>query len=174
MVAGQFPEPSNKRAPRCLQLRQSRLDHVSLLTPLEMLATLSNPLLALQDQVRKLVADLQSQKFQQGQTEQQVDLDIFLVFRFGQRTLQHFRQQSPECRGVHRLGATQLDSRQVGSAGILPHQIKQVIPRHLRKFRAQVNVVVNVVHADGQVPHGQRRPIGPDSKPVRLGCGLIR
>jgi len=61
---------------------------VRLLAALEMFASLANPLLAFQDQIRKLVADLDDQKFQQRQPEQQVDLDIFLIFGLRQGALQ--------------------------------------------------------------------------------------
>src|SRR6266481_8739257 len=66
-------------APGGLQLRQSCFDDVGLLAALEMLAPLANPFLAFEDQVGKLIAHLEGQKLQQAQTEEQVDLYIFVI-----------------------------------------------------------------------------------------------
>src|SRR5262249_8758763 len=80
-------------APRRLQLGKPRFDDVRLLAALEMLAALPDPLLPFLNQVGELVADLEVQELQDSQPEEQVDLDVFLVFGVGQGALQHFGEQ---------------------------------------------------------------------------------
>ena len=78
-----LPDAANDRATRRLQLGQARFDDVSLLAAFEMLAALANPFLAFQNEVAELIADFEGEKLQQAQAEEQIDLDVFVIF--GQR-----------------------------------------------------------------------------------------
>ncbi len=137
-------------SPRRLHLRKPRLDHVRLLAALEIFPALPDVLLHVQNHVAELIHKFRGQKFQQRQPEQQVNLNVFLLLRLAQRTLQQFRQQFAKACGINRLGIAEFDAGKIGAAGILPDQVKQVIARHLHEFWAKKNVVVNVVHANGQ------------------------
>ena len=64
---------------------------MGLLAAFEVLATLPNPFLAFVDEIGKLIAHFKSQKFQEGQTEDQVDFDVFLVLGLGQSALEQLR-----------------------------------------------------------------------------------
>src|SRR5437899_1556269 len=87
---------ANDAAAGGLQLRQTRFDDVGLLAALEMLAALANPFLAFENQIGELVANLEGQEFQQAQTEEKVNLYIFVILSLGQRTLQQLREKSAE------------------------------------------------------------------------------
>src|SRR5712692_1326598 len=85
-----------------LQLGQPCFDDVRLLAALEMLAPLADPLFAFEDQVGKLIANFEGQKFQQAQPEEQVDLNIFVILGLCQRTLQNLGEHFAEARIVRR------------------------------------------------------------------------
>jgi len=59
-----------------------------LLAALEMFAPLANALLAFQNQVRKLVAQLLSEKFEQRDPENEIDFNVLVVLGIRQRALQ--------------------------------------------------------------------------------------
>ena len=52
---------------------------------------------------------------------------------------------------------------------MLADEVKQVIASRLNKLGAQENVVVNVIDADGQRPHGDRDVIAFQLDSLRLG-----
>ena len=71
-----------------------------LLAALEMLAPFAYPFFAFEDQVGKLIAYFEGQKFQQAQPEKQVDLYIFVILSLRQGTLQQLGEQFAEARTV--------------------------------------------------------------------------
>ena len=75
-----------------LQFREARLDDVRLLAALKMFAALANPFLALMDEVRELAAEFRGKEFQNGHTEQQIHLDIFVILGVGQRAMKNVSQ----------------------------------------------------------------------------------
>ena len=119
-----MPNSPDDVAPGRLQLRQPRLDDVRLLAAFEQLAMLPDPFLAFENQVCKLIARLENQEFQQGQPEQQVLLDVFVIFCGGQRALQHVAEHFAECTGVRAFSLAQFDPREIRRAGALPDQLK--------------------------------------------------
>jgi hypothetical protein len=113
-----------------------------------------------------LIAHFEGQKFQQAQTEEQVDLYIFLVLGLRQRTLQQFGEQLAEGDAVWSSLGAQLDPREIGVAGALAKDVEKIIASRLDELRAQEYVVVDVIHSDRQRPHGDRDVValefGPD------------
>src|SRR5882762_4644403 len=102
---------------RGLQLGQACFDDVCLLTAFKMFASLADPFLSFEDEVGKLIADLDGQEFQQPKAEQQVDLDVFVILRLRQSTLQDLGEQLAESGAVWSPRGTQLNSWQIGGAG---------------------------------------------------------
>jgi len=68
-----------------------------LLAALKILAPLPNPFLPFQDQVGELIGELLGEEFQKGETENKVNLDIFVILRLCEGALQEIRQQLAEC-----------------------------------------------------------------------------
>src|ERR1700694_2178724 len=133
-----------------------------------MLTALANPFLAFEDQVGKLIADFEGQKFQQAQTEEQVDLNIFMILGLRQRTLQQFGEEFAEGGTVRSSRGAQLDPRKVGSAGALANYVEKISASRLDELGAQEYVVVDVIHADRQRAHGDR-----DVVALEFGPGLF-
>ncbi len=98
-----LPHAANNFSPRRLQLRQPRFDHVRLLAALEIFAALADPFLPFQNQVGELIGQFLRDEFQQAQAENEIDLDIFVIFGLGQRALQQVGQQLAERRIVQAL-----------------------------------------------------------------------
>ena len=86
-----------------LKFGNLRAHHVGLLAVLEKLAAPANPVLALDQDARELVAGLLGDEFQQREVVENVGFDRLLKFRARQRLLQNFGEHLAE-RGV--LGRT--------------------------------------------------------------------
>src|SRR6266850_6253125 len=123
---------------------------MGLLAAFEVLATLANPHLAFVNEIGKLIAHFIGQKFQEGQTENQVDFDIFVVLGLGQSALEKLGEKLAEAGMVGRAGVAELHAGKERGTGALAEEIEKIIARGLDKLRAQEYVVVNVVHADRQ------------------------
>src|SRR6266436_5808846 len=156
-----------------LQFGQASFDAVRLLTTFKMFASFADPFLSFEDEVGKLIADLEGQKFQQAKAEQQVDLNVFVVLGLCQSTLQDLGEQLAESGAVWPTRGAQLNSRQIGGAGVLANDVEKILARPLDKFGAQKNVVVDVIHADRQGAHGDRDVIALEFRP-RLFSGRKR
>jgi hypothetical protein len=83
-------DAADNGASRGLKLGETRLNDVGLLAAFEMLAALTNPLLAFENQIGKLVAEFEGEKLQERQAEEQIDFDIFVVLGLGESALQKF------------------------------------------------------------------------------------
>src|SRR5712692_9100553 len=153
-----------------LQLGQPCFDDVRLLAALEMLAPLANPFLAFEDQVGKLIAHFEGQEFQQAQPEEQIDLNIFVIFGKRQRTLQQLGEQLAEGSAVRSSRGAQLDPRKIGAAGVLTNHVEKIFASRLDELRAQEDVVVDVIHTDRQRPHGDRDVVTLELGPRLFGC----
>ena len=136
-----------------------------------MFASLADPFLSFEDEVGKLVADLEGQEFQQPKAEQQVDLDVFVILRVRQSTLQDLGEQLAESGTVWPPRGTQLNSWQIGGTGVLANDVEKILTRPLDKFGAQKNVVMDVIHADRQGAHGDRDVIALEFGPRFFGGG---
>ena len=93
-----------------LQFGQARFDDVRLLTAFKMFASLTDPFLSFEDEVGKLIADLEGQEFQQAKAEQQVDLDVFLILGLCQSALQELGEQLAKSGAVWSSRGAQLNS----------------------------------------------------------------
>src|SRR5271165_2414067 len=67
-------------SPRRLQLRQPRFNHVGLLAALEIFAALADPFLPFQNQIGELIGQFLSDEFQQAQPENEINLDVLVIF----------------------------------------------------------------------------------------------
>ncbi len=130
-----------------LQLRDSRPHHVRLLAALEMDAARVNPLFALDDQAGELAGDLAQQEFQNGEAIEDIHLDVLRVFGARQRNLKKFEELLAKARGIGRRGVAPLAIGKI-QTGDGANAVEQVFARRLGEFRAQVNVIVDVVEAD--------------------------
>jgi len=119
-----------------------------------MLAALANPFLAFEDEVGKLIAHLEGEKFQQAPGEKEVDLDILVIFGLRQGTLQQLGEQLAEGGVVRPSRGTQLDPWEIGAAGLLANHVEEIVAGRLDEPGAQEYVVVDVIHTDRQRPHG--------------------
>src|SRR5262249_3231222 len=160
---------TNHHAPRGLQLRKARLDDVGLLAALEIFPALADPFLALENQICELVAEFGSKKFEQSDAEEQVNFDVLVILGLGQRALQKFAQQLAKAGVVETLDGAKLDAGEIRSARILTDQVKQIVARRLDKSRAKENIVVDIVHTDGQRSQGDRDAIAFEFDPGRFG-----
>src|SRR5882762_4267685 len=140
---------------------------MGLLTAFEVLATLANPYLAFVDQIGKLIAHFIGQKFQEGQTEDQVDFDIFLVLSLGQSALEQLGEKFAKAGMVRSARVAEIHSGKERGAGALAEEIEKIVARDLDELRTQEYVVVNVIHADRQRPHGDRDVIALEIDPGR-------
>src|SRR6266436_8076235 len=139
-----------------LQFGQACFDDVRLLTAFKMFASLANPFLSFEDEVGKLIADLESQKFQQGKAEQQVDLNVFVILGLCQSALHDLGEQLAESDAVWSSRGAELNSRQICCAGVLANDVEQILAASLDELRAQEDIMVNVVDANRQRLHGER------------------
>src|SRR5258708_9701475 len=137
-----------------LQFGQACFDDVRLLTAFKMFASLANPFLSFEDEVGKLIADLESQKCQQGKAEQQVDLNVFVMLSLCQSALHDLGEQLAESDAVWSSRGAQLNSWQVCGAGVLANDVEKVLARPLDEPGTQENVVVDIIHADRHGAHG--------------------
>jgi hypothetical protein len=137
-----------------LKLRELGFDDVGLLAALEMFAALANPFLAFEDEIGELIADFEGEKFQETQAEEQVDLDVLVKIFLGNRALHEVGEQLAESGVVRTLDGAQLGTGNIGAFGVLADEVEEVFARGLDEPGAQEHIVVDVVHADGQRPHG--------------------
>ncbi len=140
-----------------------------LLAALEMLAALADPFLPFQDNVGELIADFRGEKFQQAQAEKEVDLDILVILGLGQGTLQKLRQQLAKRHRIRPSRGARLHAGKMHGTGALADQVEEVIAGRLDELRAEEDVVMNIVDADRQRPHGDGDAIAlqVDSGPFR-------
>ena len=156
-----------------LQFGQPRLDHVRLLGMVEMLAAAADPLLGFEHEVRKLRADFLRQELQQGDAKQQVNLDILLVLgvlepgvqKVGKLALPggRLRRTRDPAVGLPAVNLPAVRLRAVGlrkesEIGALPDEFQQVCPARFDESGTQKNVVVDVIHPDGQRPQREAQP----------------
>lgn len=127
---------------------------MSLLTAFEMLAALTYPFLAFQNEVGELIANFKGEKLQKAQAEKKIDLDVFVIFGLGKRALENLREQFAKADGIRPAGGAQIDARKKRGTDALTNDIKKILAGSLHELGAQENVVVDVVHSDGQGSHG--------------------
>jgi hypothetical protein len=140
-----------------------------LLAAFEAFAPLANPFFAFEDQVGELISDLQCQKFDQRDPKNAVDFDVLMMFGLGQGALQQFTQQFAKSRVIETLDRPQFDAREIRRTRIVTDQVKKIVARRLDEFWAKEDIVVDVVHADGQRSHGNRDAIAFKFNPGRFG-----
>src|SRR5260370_4254257 len=99
---------ANHAATRSLQFGELCLNDMGLLAALEMLAALANPFLSFENEIGKLIADFEGEKFQQSEAKKQVDLDVLVKFCLGHRALQQIGEQLAESRVIRALDGAQL------------------------------------------------------------------
>ncbi len=97
---------------------------MGLLAAFEVLATLANPHLAFVDEIGKLIAHFIGQKFQEGQAEDQVDFNIFLVLGLGQSALQKLGEKFAKAGMVRRARVAELHAGKERGAGALTDEIE--------------------------------------------------
>ncbi len=69
---------------------------------------------------------------------------------------------------VRALDGPQFGAGDVGAFGVLADEIKQVLARRLDEPWTQEHIVVDVVHTDGQRPHGDRGAVALEFDPGRF------
>ncbi len=74
---------------------------------------------------------------------------------------------------VRALDGPQLSAGNVRAFGMLTDEVKQVFARRLDEPWTQEHIVVDVVHTDGQRPHGDRGAVALEFDPGRF-CGAGR
>ena len=179
--------PENIPAIR-LQLGQLRFQDLGSLAAFKIFAVLpTNPLLAFEHQVRELRGDLLLQKFQQG--------DRAAAGR-PQYSSPVWRCSRPDCSRSARLafpdggfgrpfgrtdgisksrrngrGCERSAWRQEPKIRGLTDEFKKVHFRHFNKFRAQINIVVDVVYPDGEM--FAQGKFGHIRFKIDVGAGLL-
>src|SRR5262249_40126166 len=83
-LSHELADQPNDVAPRGLHFGDARFYDVGLLATLEVFAALADVLLGVQHDAGKLILELAGQQFENGQSEQNVNFDILLVFGAGQ------------------------------------------------------------------------------------------
>ena len=141
-----------------------------LLTALKLLSTLPDPFFPFEDEVSELVAKLLREKFQDRQAKQNVDFDVFLIFRLCNRRLQQVAKQLPEPCAINGLRVAQLYARDKSTGGVLTNQFKEIVARGLNKSRAEVHVVMNVIDANRKRGHRKAQAIARQLN-ARSGVG---
>ncbi len=116
-----------------------------------------------------LRSNFRGEEFQQAQAKKEVDLDVLVIFGLRQRALEKLGQQFAKRDGVRPARRARLHARGLGGIGVLPDEIEEIIAGGLNKLGAEENVVVNIVHADGQRPHRQRDVIALQADSRWLG-----
>ena len=159
-----------------LQFGDARLDHVGMLGMIEMRAASPDPLLGFEQEVRELRADLLREIFQQGHAKEKIDLDIFLVLGLLKPAVQEIGKLAFPGRSLGRarglpvgLAARGLPPVRLQTVGLgkkretggLPDEFQQVSFGRLHKCGAQENIMVDVVHPNGQSAEGKLRRVGP-------------
>ncbi len=158
-----------------LQFGEAGLDHMGLLGAIEMRAASADPLLGFEQEIRKLRADFLREVLQQGHAEQQIDLDIFFVLGFLKPRIEKIGKLplpgsslGRACGfsvGLAACGLPPFRLRAVGlrkkrKIGVLADKFQQVRLGRLDKCGTQENVVMDVVHPNGQSAEGKLRRIG--------------
>src|SRR5467141_2643297 len=141
---------------------------MGLLAAFEVLATLANPYLAFVDEIGKLIAHFIGQKFQEGQAEDQLDFDTFLVLGLGQSALEQLGEKFAKAGMIRSARVAEIHAGKERGAGALADEIEKIVARGLNELRTQEYVVVNVIHADRQRPHGDRDVIALEIDPGRF------
>src|SRR6267142_1940288 len=155
-------------APRTLQFRKLCFDDVGLLAAFKMLPALANPLLAFENEIGELIADFDSEEFQQGQAKHKINVDIFVELGLSDGALHEVSEQFAKGGMVRVLHGPQFSAGDVGAFGVLTDEVKQVLTRRLDEPWTQEHIVVDVVHADGQRPHGDRGVVALEFDPGRF------
>ena len=147
-----------------------RAHHVRLLAVLEKLAAPANPVLALHQNARKLVAHFLADVLQQRKLMQNVGFDRLLKFRAGQRFLQNFGQHAAEG-GVLRRAARLLAILAVGQRQVdrLPNQIEKILAAKFEELGAQIDVIMDVVDAERQLLEPDFGGVGLELHPGWMG-----
>ena len=147
-------------APVGLQIGESRLHDVGLLGALEILSPAADPLLGFQQQAGELRPDLLGQEFHQGDAEQQVQLDLLLVFGAGDGGLHQFERLALPGSGFRTLGGLGSRLDREGQLRGLPNEFQQVDAGLFAPGRAQVHVVMDVIDTDGERAERKLRRVG--------------
>ncbi len=117
-----------------------------------------------------MIANFEGQKFQQAQPEEQVDLYIFVILGLRERTLQQLGEHFAEAGAVRSSRGAQLDPRKVGAAGALANDVEKIFAGRLDEPGTEEYVVVDVIDADGQRPHGDCDVVTLEFIPGLFGC----
>ena len=142
---------------------------MGLLAVLVKLAPRANPVLALHQNARELVAQFLDHEFQERQPVQHIGFDGLLELRACKRFLQNLREQLAErtMLGRSRLFAVlAVDQRHVDG---LPNQVQQVFPRKFDEPGAEKNVIMDVVRAQGEVRKPDFGGVRLELHPGRMG-----
>ena len=142
-------------SPVRLQFSQPGFQYVRSFAAFKMLAAAANPFFPFQHEIRELRADFLRKEFQQRDTQQQVNLNIFSEFCSLQSRLEQVREvplPGARLRRARRFPLLGLafGLRKEHEIGVLPDELQKVRARQLDKLRAQKNVVVNIIHPNGQ------------------------
>src|SRR5882762_981842 len=121
---------------------------MGLLAAFEVLATLANPYLAFVDEIGKLIPHFIGQKFQEAQSEDQIDFDILLVLGLGQSALEQLGEKFAKARMIRSARVAEIHAGKERGTGALADEIEKIVARGLNELRTQEYVVVNVIHAD--------------------------
>ena len=134
-----------------LQIGDLRAHHVGLLAVFKQLAAPADPILALDQNARELVARFLADELQQRQVVQHVGFDRLYEFRARDRFLQDFREHLAKRGMLGRAGLLAVSffffAVEQVDVDRLTNQVSQIFARKFDKPRAQKNVVMNVVDA---------------------------
>jgi hypothetical protein len=147
----------------CLEFGEAGLDHMALLSMIEVRAASPDPLLGFQQEICELRADLLRQVFQQGHAEEQINLNIFLKLGLLKAGLEKIGELSFPGRALGGtrgfpigLAAWNLPTAWLQTVvlckkretGGLPDEFKQVSLGCLHESRAQEDIMMDVIHSD--------------------------
>jgi hypothetical protein len=152
-------------SPVRLQFSESRFQYVGLFAAVKMLAAAANPFLPLEHEIGELCSDFLRKKFQQRDTKQEINFNIFSEFGSLQPRVQQVRKMPLPGAGLRRprrfaFRELAFGLRQEHQVGILPDELQKVGARQLDKLWAKENVVVNIINANGERAERQLGDIG--------------
>lgn len=70
--------------------------------------------------------------------------------------MEKFGHQFAKSDGIRPAGWARLHAGRLRGICMLPDEVEQIIARGLHKLGTEENIVMNVVHPNGQRPHGER------------------
>src|ERR1700682_4713728 len=136
-----------------------------LLGAVKMLAAAADPFLPLQHEICELRGDLLGKEFQKRDAQQEIDLNILPVFGALKSRVQQVREMAfpganprwASCLAVWLLSVwlfaiwqLTVGLRKKFEIGVLADEFEKVHTRQLNERWAKENVVMDIVHADGQ------------------------